>query len=542
MKVVEVNKRTLLVAPVVASLAFCNLAVAQSTAQEATSPVVINEVESNGDAIGDFVELANTDTNNSVDISGWSLVDDKNENPVVLPAGTEIESGGYFLIYPDTAGISTNNTFGAGHFGLGKDDTVTLRDAEGNEVATYSWADLGEHAATTYGRVPDMTGEFTTTGASTPGLANIAGAGEEQPEEETVTPNAQLPFHNAEVLPVELGGAFVSGDMSGVDFDNNGVAWVVNNGSGAIYALEHDAAANTYTLLGQWQTTYPEGTGTLDAEGIAVADNGDIYLATERNNSDKNVSRPSIVRFANPLDKEGTQVALQEWNLAEFTGTLEANGGLEAIAQLDENIFAVGVEQTGDVLVVNTAAEAPELLQRYDSAFPGVMALDYNADSKKLTVACDEECAGASEILTWDGTQLTKTDDAIYERPANLGNWANEGFAAYTTELECTDGSTTTVASYLWADDAATNNFNALNAAQVVEGECEVSNGNDDDGDTPATETPAKDNGSSTFAAGSVAGSLATTVLAVLGISAAIGGFVQQILAAFPQLKAYIRF
>ena len=30
-------------------------------------PVVVNEVESNGDPSGDFVELANKDTNNSVD-------------------------------------------------------------------------------------------------------------------------------------------------------------------------------------------------------------------------------------------------------------------------------------------------------------------------------------------------------------------------------------------------------------------------------------------------------------------------------------------
>ncbi|MFP7364305.1 lamin tail domain-containing protein [Corynebacterium callunae] len=535
------NKRTLLVTPVVASLVFCNLAVANSTAAEVTtSPIVINEVESNGDAVGDFVELANTDTNNSVDLSGWSLVDENDQNPIVLPAGTEIESGGYFLIYPDTADISTSNSFGAAHFGLGKDDTVTLRDAAGNDVATYSWADLGAHADTTYGRVPDMTGEFTTTGASTPGLANIAGTDTPDDGDDLVA-NAKLPLHEAEVSAVALGGAFESGDMSGVDFDAEGNAWVVNNGSGVIYALSFDPATNTYTQLGQWQTTYAEGTGTLDAEGISVAANGDIYLATERNNTDKNASRPSILRFANPLGKEGTQVALHEWNLAEFANVTDANGGLEAIEELEENIFAVGVEETGDVLVINTAADAPVLVQRYESVFPGVMALDYNADSKKLSVICDEDCEGMSEILTWDGAQLTKADDKVYERPANLGNWANEGFAAYTSELECTDGSTTTVTSYLWADDAATNDFKALNSAQVIEGDCEPVGG-EVPGDDEEGTTSSNNKGSTTFAAGSVVGSLATTLLAVVGIAGAIGGFVQQILNAFPELKNYIRF
>lgn len=533
---VEVKKRNLLVAPLAASLVFCNLAVAANAVEvEAESPVVINEVESNSDPVGDWVELANTDNNNSIDISGWSLVDDKEdlENALVLPEGTEIESGGYFVIYTDAADyVPTNNTFGGqDYFGLGKDDTVTLRNAEGQVVATYSWKDLGKHADNTYGRIPDMTGEFADTGAPTPGAKNVAA--EDTGEEEDVVANAQLPFHNVEITPVHLGGDFTGEDMSGVDFDANGTAWIANNDIGKIYSLSHDVANNTYKLTGEWETGYPEGGGEPDAEGIVAATNGDIYLSTERNNADKNVSLPSILRFANPTGKTGVQNAVQEWNLSEFVGDIQPNGGLEAIAQLEDNIFVVGVEETGDVIVVDLSADEPVLVQKYESSFDGVMALDYNAATKKLSVVCDEACDGMSEILDWDGEKLSKSDDKIYERPANLDNWANEGFGTYTSELKCENGNTVSVTSYLWADDAATNEGTSLNSAQVINGDC---------GDVNIPGESSSDNSSSDFATGSIAGAFATAVLAVVGIAGALGGFFQQILAAFPALQQVIRF
>ncbi|MGO2613328.1 lamin tail domain-containing protein [Corynebacterium flavescens] len=130
------KKFSLLAAPVVASAVLCSSVVAAGATEVTSSPVVVNEVESNGDPIGDFVELANKDTNNSVDISGWSLVDDKGKNPIVLPEGTEIESGGYYVIYTEAKDhASTSNTYGGeDHFGLGKDDSVTLSDATGAVV------------------------------------------------------------------------------------------------------------------------------------------------------------------------------------------------------------------------------------------------------------------------------------------------------------------------------------------------------------------------------------------------------------------------
>lgn len=84
MKVVDVKKRLLIAAPMALAMTLVPLPIAD--AQE-SSVVVINEVESNGDAIGDWIELANTDRVNSVDISGWSFVDnDPTHEPYVFPA------------------------------------------------------------------------------------------------------------------------------------------------------------------------------------------------------------------------------------------------------------------------------------------------------------------------------------------------------------------------------------------------------------------------------------------------------------------------
>ena len=85
------------------------LAVSTSTAiaapaalAQSTSPVVINEVESNGDAVGDWVELANTNTSESVDISGWTIIDgDATHTPITIPEGTSIESGGYYVLHTE---------------------------------------------------------------------------------------------------------------------------------------------------------------------------------------------------------------------------------------------------------------------------------------------------------------------------------------------------------------------------------------------------------------------------------------------------------
>lgn len=129
-----------------------------------TPAVVINEIESNGD-LTDWAEIKNN-SDFAVDISGWTLMDNDpigHANDVTpLPEGTILEPGAYFVFD------------GAEHFtfGLGKEDVVTIRDANGVTVAEEGWTD---HAAGVYARCPDGTGDFIDVQASTKGSMNACG-------------------------------------------------------------------------------------------------------------------------------------------------------------------------------------------------------------------------------------------------------------------------------------------------------------------------------------------------------------------------------
>jgi hypothetical protein len=126
-----------------------------------TETIRINEVESNGDVVADWVELTNAGAT-AVDVSGWRLRDGGTDNPAVtVPGGTTIAPGAFYAIYTEIPGPG---------FGLGVDDTVTLYKTDGTTVVdSYAW---GPHAATTYGRCPDGTGEFRVTTVATRGGPN----------------------------------------------------------------------------------------------------------------------------------------------------------------------------------------------------------------------------------------------------------------------------------------------------------------------------------------------------------------------------------
>lgn len=456
------------------------------TATGAASSVVINEVESNGDPDGDWVELANTDPDNSVDVSGWGIIDnDASHDPLVLPAGTEIESGGYLVVFTEES------------FGLGGDDAVTLADSSGATIDETSWSG---HAATTWGRIPDGTGEFAVTGEPTRGLGNVAK--NDGGDSDTDPSTAPWPYDPLDVAPVALTGDyaedFAGEDMSGIDAGPDGTVYVVNNDAGTLYVLSPESTdgsdADSYHVDARHQLRYTDGTGLPDAEGVTVGPDGALFVATERDNSEgkDDTSRPSVLRFdlAGVDTADGDLVATDEWNLADITGELGANGGLETISWISGDdrpaLFAVGVEESGEVLFVSLDGAEPTLVQRYDSPFEGVMASDYDAASGELTILCDEVCDGASQVLvplagSASGAASVSgsgsgdavfgpRDDAVYARPAGMDNYADEGYARYVSA----DG----VEHFLWADDGATDGTGLRGAVRGAGGD------NDDSDDS----------------------------------------------------------
>jgi hypothetical protein len=101
----------------------------------------------------DWVELFNT-SGSTVDISGWVFKDNDDTHSYVIPNGTTVVGGGYYVL--ERALFV---------FGLGDADSARLFLSDGTTpVDSYSWTVV---AATTYGRCPNGTGPFVTTVSST---------------------------------------------------------------------------------------------------------------------------------------------------------------------------------------------------------------------------------------------------------------------------------------------------------------------------------------------------------------------------------------
>lgn len=122
--------------------------------------VKVNEVESDEGDPGDWIEFVNIGAE-PVDVSGWLVRDNDDTRFSTIPAGTVIPAGGFYVHEEAVLG-----------FGLGGGDMARLYTPNGTLADSYTWE---EHAATTYGRCPDGTGEFTTTTSSTKGAANDCG-------------------------------------------------------------------------------------------------------------------------------------------------------------------------------------------------------------------------------------------------------------------------------------------------------------------------------------------------------------------------------
>ena len=410
-----------------------------STSEKPATPgnIVINEVQTKGGFIADWVELYNAG-GTAVDISGWVFKDDKDKHAIVFPKGTVIEPGGFYAFHTE---IDTPD--GSEGFGLGEGDKARLFKPGGTDlVDSVKW---DSHTRFTWGRTPDGVGDLKPLSDATFQAANAG---------EFILPEGEpWPYEIGSIQAVD---GFTGENFSGVDFDDNGNAWVVNNNPGRLFQLEYNEAQNTYRKVNEWNLTYENGAGNPDAEGVSVGKGGKIYIATERDGDGP--SRPSVLEF-DPAKGKVTG----EWNLQDIVGEVPPNFGLEAIAYMpDLDVYAVGVEHTGFVHFVRLApGGAAEEVGRYENPdLRSVMALDYNSENNELRVLCDEVCNGLSINVTFDG-ETAREVSGIQDRPALMENFANEGYGQYEKIGECTvDGQRTIVTRFLWSDDAPSDTKN----------------------------------------------------------------------------------
>ena len=452
-----------------------------NVAREGGSAVVINEVETNGDVRGDWVELANTDTAQTADVSGWTLIDgDPTHEPIVLEEGTTIESGGYLAVLTEPA------------FGLGDPDSITVRDSGGAVVDSLAWE---THSPTTLARCPDMTGDFRDSSEGTFELVNAC----EEIEQPEISAEP-WPFGNDvhEAVAPDTWGE----DMSGLDIAADGTVYAVNNDNAEIFELARDG--EEFAIAGSWLPRYPDGTGTPDAEGLTVAGDGTIFLSTERNNEASNVSRPSVLRVE--LGDDGVSTT-HEWNLTEITGELGANAGLEGIEWISDaeatelgvrgadgqpydpaaygehfgGVFLVAVEQTGALhLVVLEADGGAHLLQsaQASESVPVIMGMDWRAGGNELWALCDEACENRHSLFSFVDGELTWQSD--HHAPTGMNtSFTNEGLAIGWCEVN-----PVVTPDVLWISDTAHDGVSLRIAPgdDCVPGDDEDNGGGEDSG------------------------------------------------------------
>ncbi len=129
--------------------------------------LVINEVAAKGDPL-DWFELYNA-TDSHIALANLVVADDLTDpgKRVAFPADRVIAPGEYLQVELDKAGWPG--------FALGGDEELGIWTADGILVARVDWADGQAGEGQSFARLPDVTGEFQTVGAPTPGTANQPG-------------------------------------------------------------------------------------------------------------------------------------------------------------------------------------------------------------------------------------------------------------------------------------------------------------------------------------------------------------------------------
>lgn len=439
-------------------------ATTKGAANDCSVPLRINEVESSGGTPGDWIELVNAGSS-TLDVSGFVVKDNDDTHVYTIPAGTLLDAGEYLVIDEETLG-----------FGLSSADSVRVFAADGTtSVASYTWT---THAAVTYGRCPDITGDFEVTLTATKGAANSCAG--------YVTAQPWPGGSDISIIDTE---AQFGGDLSGIDFDSTtGELWAVENGGGLLFRFVQDAGGDWVSASG-WEAgktlRYPGGAGMVDSEGVTVTSAGSaggVYVASERNNAASSVSRPAVLRY----DINGTGgelTATAEWNLAADFPGLAANQGLEGITWVSDafltargfidantsaayvpgdypghgsGLFLVGVEGTAAVyayaLMDGGTFERIATISTEGASFALVADVQFDSQRGVLFVVCDEACDG--RIAAYTITDGAFALDKVYERPSGMPNIGNEGFALGDTALCSADG-----VPAFWVDDNDTDGF-----------------------------------------------------------------------------------
>lgn len=297
-----------------------------------------------------------------------------------------------------------------------------------------------------------------------------------------------------EVATLDSVAAF-DGGLSGLAFQRASRTtaaslWAVSDTASRLYRLTWTGSGwvNEAAWQGGKRLRYPGGVGSPDAEGVSFgADASSVYVVAERDLDAPNVSRPSVLRYDASAAGD-TLSAVREWNLAQDLPRVAADLGLEAIAFVPDaallragffderlqkvyepaqyadhagGVFFVGLEATGAVFAyaLNHSAGSFARIATFDSGFPAVVGLEYDAETATLWATCDDACGNLAAAFRVAQGRFTKA--AQFSRPPSLPDTSQEGIAVASAAW-CVNGEK----PFFWVD-ASDSNGHSLRSAMI---------------------------------------------------------------------------
>jgi hypothetical protein len=297
-------------------------------------------------------------------------------------------------------------------------------------------------------------------------------------------------------------------DMSGLVFSADGnVLWGAQN-KNHLWKLVKDPESGKFVPAtdndwGSGKAITFTGTdpnaSQPDSEGLTVGGDGNIYMTSERDNANSNVSKDEVLEY-DPSTAGTTIAPVQQWDLtSEFVPSViaatgdDANLGFEGVTYVpdsflttngfhDQNLnktydpadypghgtglFFVAVEKNGHVYAYALNSDGSyQRVANIDTGIDGTSAIadvQYNADDQGIWTDCDNDCGVVDSLLRINSSgNFARV--VSYNRPTNLPNDNLEGFAIAPAST-ATNGKREVV----WADDGIYGEGNAWNAGHTT--------------------------------------------------------------------------
>ena len=293
-------------------------------------------------------------------------------------------------------------------------------------------------------------------------------------------------------------------DLSSLVFSGDGsVLWGAQN-KNHVWKLVKDPATGKF--LPATDNSWGNGkaitfTGTdptasqPDDEGLTVGGNGNLFVTSERDNTNSSVSKDEVLEY--DPDASGATIApVRQWDLtADFAPSVitatgdDANLGFEGVTYVPDSFLAtnkfrdqnlnktynpadyplhgsglyfLGLEKNGHVYAYALNSDGThQRVADIDTGIDGTSAiadLQFNSDDQGIWTACDNDCGVADSLLRING-QGNFVRVVTYDRPAGLPDDNLEGFAIAPAST-AVDGKRQVV----WSDDGIYGEGNALNA------------------------------------------------------------------------------